>query len=144
LKKKGVKFEWTSKCEQMSQQLKEILTGKPISKILDPNKYFVVCTNACKEGIDRVLSQRDHVVCYESRKLKDHEINYATHDLELVVIVYALKMWRNYFMGNKFELRIDQCGLNHLFGQSTLNSRQTRWMEFLSEYDFETNHIKGK
>jgi hypothetical protein len=144
LKKKGVKFKWTSKCEQMSQHLKEILTSKPISKISDPNKYFVVCINACKEGIDGVLSQKDHLVCYESRKLKDHERNYATHDLELAVIVYALKMWRNYLMGNKFELRIDRCGLNHLFGQPTLNSRQTRWMEFLSEYDFEINHIKGK
>jgi hypothetical protein len=47
-------------------------------------------------------------------------------------------------MCKKFELRIDQCGLKHLFGQPTLNARQTRWMEFLSEYDFEIKHIKGK
>jgi hypothetical protein len=25
-----------------------------------------------------------------------------------------------------------------------LNSRQTRWLKFLSEYDFDINHIKGK
>jgi hypothetical protein len=46
--------------------------------------------------------------------------------------------------GRKFELRIDHCGLKHLFGQPTLNSKQTRWLEFLSEYDFEIKHIKGK
>jgi hypothetical protein len=34
--------------------------------------------------------------------------------------------------------------LKHLFGQPTLNARQTRWLEFLSEYDFEIKHIKGK
>jgi hypothetical protein len=63
-----------------------------------------------------VLSQRDHVVCYESGKLKEHEGNYATYDLELAESVHALKMWRHYIMGNKFELRIDHYGLKHLFG----------------------------
>jgi hypothetical protein len=47
-------------------------------------------------------------------------------------------------MGRKFELRTDHCGLKHLFRQPTLNARQTRWLEFFSEYDFEIKHIKGK
>jgi hypothetical protein len=47
-------------------------------------------------------------------------------------------------MGNKFELRTCHCGLKHLFGQPTLNARKTRWMEIMSEYVFEINHIKGK
>jgi hypothetical protein len=34
--------------------------------------------------------------------------------------------------------------MKHLFGQPTLNAKQTRWVEFLSEYDFEIKHIKGK
>jgi hypothetical protein len=97
-----VKFEWTSKCEESFQQLKGILTSDPILKITDTNKYFGVCTDACKEGLGGILSQKDHVVCYESKKLKEHERNYATHDLELVVFVHALKMWRNYLVGNKF------------------------------------------
>ena len=37
--------------------------------------------------------QDNHMICYESRKLKEHEKNYATHDLELAAIVHALKMW---------------------------------------------------
>jgi hypothetical protein len=103
-----------------------------------------VCIDVCKEGLGGVLTQRDHVVCYESRKLKEHERNYTTHDLGLVAIVHALKMWRNYLTGRKFELRTYHCGLKHLFGHLTLNSKQTRWLEFLSEYDFEIKHIKGK
>jgi hypothetical protein len=47
-------------------------------------------------------------------------------------------------MGKKFHLRIDHCGMKHLFEQPTLNVRKTRWLEFLSEYDFEIKHIKGK
>jgi hypothetical protein len=56
------------------------------------------------------------VVCYESRKLKEHERNYATHDLELAMIVHALKMRRHYLVGKKFELRTNHGGLKHLFG----------------------------
>jgi hypothetical protein len=47
-------------------------------------------------------------------------------------------------MGKKFDIRTYHYGLKHLFGQPTLNSRQTRWLEFLSEYDFQINHVKGK
>jgi hypothetical protein len=120
------------------------LTSAPILNIADRDEDFVVCIDACKEGIGGVLSKKDNVVCYESKKLKEHERNYATHDLELVAIVDALRMWRHYLMGNKFELRTDHCGLKHLFGQPTLNSKKTTWLELLSEHDFEIKHIKGK
>jgi hypothetical protein len=83
-----------------------------------------------------------HVVCYESRKLKQNERHYATHDLELVAIMHALKMWRHYLMGRRFELRTSHSGLKYLFGQPTLNVIQVRWLEFLSEYDFDIKHIK--
>ena len=88
--------------------------------------------------------QGNHMVCYESTKLKEHEKNYDTRDLELAVVVHALKMWRIYLMGRKFELRIDHCGLKYLFNQPTLNARQARWLEFLCEFDFEIKHMEGK
>ena len=93
-------------------------------------KYFVVCTNDCGQGLGGVLMKDNHVICYESRKLKEHERNYATHDLELASIVHALKMWRHYLMGRIFELRTYHCGLKYLFDQPTLNARKARWLEF--------------
>jgi hypothetical protein len=84
--------------------LKNIFTSAPILNIADLDEYFVVCIDACKGGIGGVLIQNGHVVCYESRKLKEHERNHATHYLELVAIIYALKMWKNYIMGKTFEL----------------------------------------
>ena len=85
--------------------------------------------------------QDNHVICYESRKLKEHEKNYATNDLELASIVHALNMWR---MGRIFELRTDHCGLKYLFDHPTLNARQARWIDFLCEFYFEIKNIKGK
>ena len=49
--------------------------------------------------------QDNHVICYESRKLKEHAHNYATHDLKLATMVHALKMWRHYLMDRRFELK---------------------------------------
>jgi hypothetical protein len=124
--------------------LKKLLTNAPILRIADPNEDFIVCTDACKEGLGGVLNQNGVVVCYESRKLKGHERNYATHDLELEAIVHALRKWRHYLMGKTFELRTDHNVLKYLFHQPTLNATQNRWLEFLSEYDFDIKHIKGK
>ena len=112
--------------------------------ITNPNKYFLVCTESYKEGIKGFLMQEGHVICYESIKLNEHEINYVTHDLELAAIVHALKMWRHYLLGRKFVLMTDPCGLRYLFDQPKLNARQARWMALLSEFDFEIKHIKGK
>jgi hypothetical protein len=47
-------------------------------------------------------------------------------------------------MVKKFELRIDHNGLKYLFEQPILNSRKTRWLEYLSDYEFDIKHIKGK
>jgi hypothetical protein len=62
LQNKGVKFEWTSKCEESFQQLKDILTSMTVLKIADSNEDFVVSINVCKEGLVGFLTQKDHVV----------------------------------------------------------------------------------
>jgi hypothetical protein len=144
LQRKGVKFQWTLDCEKSFQHLKQLLTSAPILRTVDPNEDFIICTNACKEGLGGVLTQNGFVICYESRKLKEYERHYATHDLALASIVHALRKWRHYLMGKRVELRTDHNGLKYLFDQPTLNVRQTRWFEFLSEYFFDIKHIKGK
>jgi hypothetical protein len=53
-------------------------------------------------------------------------------------------MWMHYLMGKKFELRTNHSGLKYIFEQPTLNSRQTRWLQILSEFNFDIKHIKGK
>jgi hypothetical protein len=104
-----------------------LLTSAPILKIAYPDEEFLVFTNACKEGSGGFLSQNGFVICFEYRKLKEHEKIYDTHDLELESIVHTLKKWRHYLMGNRFELRTYHNDLKCLFDQPTLNSRQGRW-----------------
>jgi hypothetical protein len=90
LQRKGVKLQWTEECEKRFQQLKQLLTSVSIMKIVDPDEEFVVFKYACKEGLGGVLIQNGFVICFESRKLKEYERLYATHDLDLAAIVHAL------------------------------------------------------
>ena len=105
LQNKGKIFVWDLKCEEIFNKLKELLTTAPILKITYPNKHFVVCIDACNKGLGGVLTQKGHVIAYESRKLKIHENNYSTYDLELASIIHALKMWRHHLLLAKMALR---------------------------------------
>ena len=102
LHKKGVKFVWSLRCQESFDKLKELLTRAPVLNVADPLKNYTVCTDASLEGVGGVLSQQGHVVYYESRKLKDHKRNYVIHDLELVAMVHALKMWWHYLLEINF------------------------------------------
>ena len=58
--------------------------------------------------------QEQKVVAYASRQLKPHETRYPTHDLELAAIVFALKTWKHYLLGEHFELYTDHNSLKYL------------------------------
>ena len=88
--------------------------------------------------------QHGKVVAYASRQLKDHEKNYSTHDLELVAVVFALKIWRHYLYGEQFEIFTDHKSLKYIFKQKDLNLRQRRWVEYLKDYDFNLSYHAGK
>jgi len=105
----------------------ELLTTKPILKVPNMDKEFLVSINASKEGLGGVLMQEGRVMTYISRKLRRSEYYYATHNLELLAIVYSLRVWRHYLIGWKFELKTDHSGLQHIFTHSDLNARQRRW-----------------
>jgi hypothetical protein len=48
------------------------------------------------------------------------------------------------YNGQKILTIDDNSGVKYLFNQPDLNARQARWLAFLSEFDFEVRHIKGK
>src|SRR5262249_29161473 len=59
-------------------------------------------------------------------------------------VVYALKIWRHYLYGEKFEVFTDHKSLKYIFSQKDLNLRQRRWLEFLKDYDFAVSYHPGK
>ena len=62
-----------------------------------------------------MLMQNRRVVAYASRQLKKHEQNYPIHDLEMVAVVFALKIWRHYLYGVTYEIYTDRKSLKYIF-----------------------------
>ena len=128
LTRKRVKFELTDLCEKAFQELKRRLTSAPILIVPKQGQRYMVYCDASKDELECVLMQFGRVVAYGSRQLKNHEKNYPTHDLELVAIVFALKIWRHYLYGEHFEVFSDHKSLKYIFTQRDLNTRQHIWM----------------
>nr|GEU46026.1 putative reverse transcriptase domain-containing protein [Tanacetum cinerariifolium] len=93
-------------------------SSAPILALPEGSEDFMVYCNASHKGLGVVLMQREKVIAYASRQLKIHKKNYTTHDLEL--------------------------GLQHILDQKELNMRQRRWLEFLSDYDYDIRYHPGK
>ena len=53
---------------------------------------FVIYSDASRQGLGCVFMQHGKVIAYVSRQLKVHERNYRTHDLELVAVIFTLKI----------------------------------------------------
>ncbi|GJX23947.1 reverse transcriptase domain-containing protein [Tanacetum coccineum] len=96
------------------------------------------------KGLGTVLMQREKVIAYASRQLKPNEENYTSHDLELGVVMFALKIWRHYLYGTKCTVFTDHKSLQHIFDQKELNMRQRRWLELLADYDCKIRYHPGK
>ena len=105
---------------------------------------YVNYCDASIVGLDCVLMQRDKVISYASRKLKVHEKNYKTHDIELAAVVFALKIWRHYLYGVHVDVFTDHNILQYVFTQKDLNLRKRRWLEFLKDYDMSVHYNPEK
>ncbi|CAA0813633.1 Uncharacterized mitochondrial protein AtMg00860, partial [Striga hermonthica] len=144
LTRKSVKFEWTDRGEARFQELKRRLTSAPVLTIPDPSRSFTIFSDASKQGLGFVLMQDGQVVAYASRQLKPHEQNYPAYDLELAVVVHALKIWRHYLYGGRCEIFTDHKSLQYIFTQKELNMRQRRWLELIKDYDCSIQYHPGK
>ena len=98
-------------------ELKRRLTTAPVLTLPNDSSDYVIYSDASKMGLGCVLMQHGKVVAYASRQLKILEQNYATHDLELAAVVFALKLWRHYLYGSQFEVYTDHKSLKYIFTQ---------------------------
>ena len=111
LTRKNVNFEWMDAYEKSFQELKRRLVTAPILTIPEGEDGFVIYYDASGQGLGAVLMQHGRVIAYASHQFKDYEKNYLTHDLELVAMVFALKIWRHYLYGVHCDIYTDHKNL---------------------------------
>ena len=120
------------------------LTSAPILIVPKRGHRYTVYCDASKDGLGCILMQSKRVVAYGSRQLKSHEQSYPTQYMELVAIIFALKIWSHYLYGEQFEVFSDHMSLKYIFTQRDLNMRQHKWMEYPEDYDFTLHYHPDK
>ncbi len=152
LTKKKVEWEWTSDCEKSFQELKAKLSEKPILAMPDFSEnhpVFKLHTDWSKTAIGAVLLQQDrtgkeHAIAYASRVLNSAERNYAPTEGECLAVVWAVKKFRHYLHGRRFEILTDHHALKWLQEARFNNSKLERWALALQEHDYTIDYHKGE
>jgi len=98
--------------------------------------------DASATGIGAVLEQGGRVVAYANRTLSNSERNYSVIQREGLAIVYALKQFRHYLLGRKFQLVTDHAPLQWLSSQK-MEGLLARWALATQEFDFTISYCKG-
>ena len=144
---------WMPEHQRVFQNIKDIvLSTECLTTIdhdnMDGRKIFVTCdvsdrrTRACLSFGETWEMARP--VAWDSAQLSAAEKNYPTHEKEMLAIVRALKKFRADLLGTHFTIFTDHRTLECFQGQRDLSRRQARWQEFLAEYDFTIEYVKGE
>ncbi|GBG59595.1 hypothetical protein CBR_g49855 [Chara braunii] len=141
-------WEWTDKCEAAFRHLKHALTHYKVLKLPDPDKPFIVTTDAGQYGIGAVLAQQEgpklRPVDYMSKKMSSQKLAKSTYEKELYAVYKALTHWRHYLLGRFFILRTDHQTLRWMRTQPVLSDALKRWIEVIEQYDFDPQYLKGE
>lgn len=138
---------WSKKNIKVFEEIKKALVSPSVLCMPDFNKEFFVTTDASDYAIGAILSQKNDinagVVSYFSRKLSDTEKKYSVFEKEALAIVSAIKEFKYYLYGRKFQVFTDHNPLCYLKNIKDMHGRVARWLMFLQEYEFQVNYKCG-
>ena len=145
-------FEFPPKAEEAFQKLKQAFASASMLRHYDPAKPTRLETDASGFALAGVITQQQepgglwYPVAFWSRKMLPAEMNYETHDQELLAIVEVFKVWRHYLLGVHVTVIVltDHNNLKYFMTTKALNPRQARWAETLAQFDFEIRYRTGK
>ena len=93
--------------------------------------------------MSRIREDGDHPIEFESRKMTPAEGNYPNHETELLAVIHALRTWRRYLEGTKFNIFMDDNSPKFFMTQPNLSKPQARWLYFLEEFNYGILHKPG-
>jgi hypothetical protein len=124
LRKKNIKFKWTTEHQQAFDSLKNSLAPEVVLAYPDFSVPFEIYTNASKYQIGSVITQKDKQLAFYSRKLTDPQTRYTITELELLAIVETLCEYKCILLKNLITVYTDHKNLT--FSNFTTD-HVTRW-----------------
>jgi hypothetical protein len=126
LQAKDAPFIFTEECLPSFYTLKKALISPPVIQPPDWHPPFEVRCDASDYAIGAVLDQskdkKYYAISYASKTLTGPQLNYATIEKELLVVVFAIKKFRSYLVGAKVIVYIDHAALKYLLTKKDAKS----------------------
>ena len=121
----------------------------PVLAYPDPNKEYLLETDASELGLGAVLSQKQadgryHPVAFGSRALHGAEVNYHSTKLEFLAMKGSIKYFQTYLLGCCFKVHTDNNPLMYFLTSPNIDATKQRWINKLAKYDFFLKYQKGK
>ena len=136
---------------QQFKKLQEMVMTSPILQLPREGAKFRVETDTLDVAMGTMLSQsingsKWHPVAFQSKTLREHEVNYLTYDKELLAIVRVTQEWRHILLSGEqpFEILTDHRNLVYYRDPQRLSWRQAGWSVQLQDYEFMIKHVPGK
>ena len=133
----------SKEASEIFETLKEAFMTVFVLRHFDSAKFSRVEIDAFDKVIEAILSQQDendhwHFVAYLFRKMISTKNNYEIHDKELLIIIDVFKHWRHYLEEARHEVLVltNHNNLRKFMKITKLSSRQIRWVQKLSRYNF--------
>ncbi|CAA0814075.1 Unknown protein [Striga hermonthica] len=92
--------------------------------------------------IGGVLVQDKHPIAFESRKLKDAETRYSTHEKKMTTLIHCLEMWRHYLLETRFTVVTDNVANTYFRSQKKLSPIQAVASYVLALYAVESDFVE--
>lgn len=153
LLQKNAQFKWNSRCAEAVDKVKRLIASDCVLCHFDPSLPIVLACDASNNGVGAVLSHRfkngvTRPIAFASRTLAKAEQNYSTIHKEALAIIFGVKRFYQYLAGCKFTLQTDHKPLIAIFRPSNglpvmAAGRIQRWAEFLTNFDYEIEHVKS-
>ncbi|GBG78917.1 hypothetical protein CBR_g28631 [Chara braunii] len=100
-------WDWSDECEGAFKRLKHALMNHEVLMVPDPQKPFIVTTDASQYGIGAVLAQQDgkklRPIEYMSKKMPSKKVAKSTYERELYALYKALVHWRQFLLGRMLD-----------------------------------------
>ena len=151
LTRKDIPWKFDSFCQDAFNFLKKTFTSAPILTHWIPDAQLIVETDVSDYALAAILSivNKDnevHPVAFYSYTFTVAELNYDTHDKELLAIFEAFKIWRHYLedLTYPIDIVIDHKNLEYFSTTKILTQRQAQWSEYLSQFNLVIRFRPGR
>ena len=135
---------------EVFEALKQACMQSPVLAFTDYTKDFLLETDASKEGLGAVLSQKQedgwsHLVAYGSQVLTTHEKNYHSTKLEFLALKWAItEHFKEYLLYKPFIVRTDNNPMTYIMSTPNLDATGHCWVSALAKYNFWLEYQKGQ